>query len=263
MRKIAGEKVDDVGDVTVDGIECGSGNLDSFIAERWLNAEIALHAHLRVRPRVREAQSQDLCLAFQRQSLVSDPVLHKFCGGVPFDEIPDFMLSGEEHLYEQGTVLIHDIQRVKHGQEVASRFRAVVWLCLLDSCPSLPVGVDALKGTRTPLFLAGPDISIKALGIGVNRERVPLTWLVTSREHKLPNEMVQRRSKVVDSIATKDAPSQRGCVEYWTKVHDVPSSIEGVIDGSSVGIRLKEGMDFAVERVKVFFSSADLGINSG
>lgn len=260
---ISGEIVDEIADVVVDKRQRFRDELNNPIAERWLNRKAVLHAHLRVRPRVGESQAQDLCLVFQRKGHIGDPVLQEFPGGVPSDEIRNVLLCGKEHVDDEGAVFIHVVEGLVHSQWITGRVPAVVRLRLLDSCPGLPAGVDALQGTPAPIFLAKPNVAVKVFGVGIDREGVPLTWLAISRKHKFPDEVIQSRSEVVDGVAANEAPPERELLDYWSKVHGVPRSVEGVIDGLSLGVRFKEGGQFAVERVEVFSAPLGLGPGSG
>lgn len=118
----------------------------------------------------------------------------------------------------------------------------------------MTAGIDALQGTPTTAFLTEPNVAVKVFTVGVDGEGIPLTRLVAFRKHELPNEVVQGGSEVVDDVAADDAPTERRLVDYRAKVHGVPSSVEGVIHGFSAGIRLEEGMQFAVKRVAVLLA---------
>ena len=57
------EASNEVGYVGMEPCDHVHRNLDDSIAKRWLDGEIALHAHLRVRSCLGESHSQDFCLA--------------------------------------------------------------------------------------------------------------------------------------------------------------------------------------------------------
>lgn len=63
----------------------------------------------------------------------------------------------------------------------------------------------------------------------------------------------------MDEVVADNAPAKRRIFNCRTKGDSVPRAVEGVIDKFLLGIRLKEGVDFAVERVQVFLCSFDLG----
>jgi hypothetical protein len=63
--------LDKIANVGMEPRDVVHGDLNTSIAKRWLNGEVALHAHLRVRPRLGESHPQDLCHAFIRNCLVN------------------------------------------------------------------------------------------------------------------------------------------------------------------------------------------------
>lgn len=256
------EAIDDVSDLNVEQLERVGVDLGGLIAERWLKDKAVLHAHLRVQSRIREPQPQDLCVAFRRQGFGGDSVIQEVGCGVPANDIGNGNVCGEQHVDKEGAVLVHNVQLVEDGERYCVRCKALVRLRSLDSCPGLPLGIDSMKGTRTPLFLPLRNVHLELFGVGEDGESAPLTRFVARRKHDLPDEVIQGGSQAVDGVSADDAQAQRRLLNYWAHVHDVPRAVHGVIEGSSVGVGFKEGVQFGIERVEVFFRPLDLGFGT-
>ena len=139
-----------------------------------------------------------------------------------------------------------------------SRYPAVVRLLPLDECPCFSVEGDAVQGTPLGVF-GEPDLALKVFSLRVDRERVPAVGFVAFNQNELPNEIIQRGTQIVNGLAAYDAEKQRyRLFDYWVEAHDVPRSIEPVIDEPGVGVRFQECAKFMVEGVKVFVSPRDL-----
>ena len=89
-------------------LDAAEGSLEGLtVSERWLQSDLALHVHLRVRSRCGESQAQDLCLVFVKKGVEGLFVLQEMRGGVPSDGVPDRLYRREKHLAVKGTVLVN------------------------------------------------------------------------------------------------------------------------------------------------------------
>jgi hypothetical protein len=239
-------------------LDATEGGLESLtVSERWLKSDLAFHVHLRVRSCCGEPQAHDLCLAFVKEGVEGYSVLQEMRGGVPSDGVSDRLYRRINELPVKGAVLVNVGKQTERGQVVLFRYPSAVWLLPLDECPCFSVGRDAMKGAWTPL--GRPNIAVEGVALGVDGERVPAVGSVAFGQNELPNEMIQCRTQVVNGVAANDAETQRyGFLDHWAKAHDVPRSIEPVIDEFGLGVRFKEDAKFTVERVEVLISPSDL-----
>lgn len=234
--------------------------------ERWDNRQLSLHVHLRVRPRFGESQSDNLCLTFVRKGAATDLKIQELGGRVPSDGIPDSLFDRKEHLDREGSVLVDVPQLVNDSQEtttgVFTEFPAVVRLLPLDECPGRPIYLDTLQGT-SPGTMRLLDAGVEIFGTSEDRKSVGPVGLVAFSKHELPDGMVQRAPRVMDSVAANKAKSGRGrLIEQWADTYDMPRAVKGVIGSESIGVRFDEGAPFSVERVEVFLSAPKLEAGS-
>src|SRR5687767_445384 len=89
-------------------LDAAKGSLEALtVSERWLQSDLALHVHLRVRSLCGEPQAQDLCLAFVKEGIEGRSVLQEMRGGVPCDGIPHRLYRREKLLAVNGSVLVN------------------------------------------------------------------------------------------------------------------------------------------------------------
>jgi hypothetical protein len=254
------ETVDEATDVPANNLYGAKRVLHrTSVAKRWMDGEIALHAHLWVRSVLGEVYAENLCLLFQRNRLVRDFVVQDDGVRVGADNVLERSSTGKQHLAHEGTVLVdvgeeaEDSEFVMDG--VLTPCPATVRLRFLDECPCASVGVDSVEGAGATFGVLGmSDIVVELLPVGVDGEGIPLIGPITFQEDELPDEVVQGGSKVLDGVAANQTESRRSgqLVSRWVDVQDVPGSVKGVLKPKSLGIRLEEGAKFLVQNVQVF-----------
>jgi hypothetical protein len=257
------ETVDEATDVPTQVLDGAERNLlRGRVAKRWLDGKSALHAHLWVRSRLGEAHTDKLCLLYQRERLVRDPVVHEDGIRVEVNDVSERGRAGNHQLAHEGTVLVgvgeegEDNEFVTDG--VFAQFPAVVRLRFLDECPCLAVNGDALQGTGG--FLGGSDAAVEVVDVEGYRELGRSAGSVSFQQDELPNEMIQAGPDVLDGVAANQTESRRRRqrLSGWVDEHDVPGSVKGVLEELSVGIRLEEDAKFLVQNVQVFVGPTEL-----
>jgi hypothetical protein len=255
------EFADDPADIDVGGFDGSESYQGGSIAERWINGKGSLHVHLRVRPRIGEAQADNLCLAFVRKHRGTDVVFQEFSGGIPSIDRRNMFLGGEVLVPEKGTVLV-DVRQLAHDSKegatgIFSAFPAFVWLLSFDEFPGRPVNLYAVKDTS--FGFAGVGSALELSRLLADRESVEFSGPIAFFEHQLPDDMVQSTPQVMDNIPTDESETRRRrLVKQWADRYGVPRAVKGVIGDGSLGVRLDEGLPFSVERVEVFFSPFQL-----
>ena len=253
------EIVDEATDIGTNLLDGSDWNLQgASVAKRWIDGKIGLHAHLRVRSRLGEAYSDNLCLLFQRKRLERDFVVEHHGIRVKAKDVSERGFTGEHHLAHEGAVLVDVGEACEEGEFVQFgglvEQPAAVRLHFLDEFPCASVGVDSVQGARASFRVLGmSNIGIELLLVGIDGEGIPLVGSVPLQEHELPNDMIQDGSKVLDGIAANQAESRRRqFVSRWVDQHDVPGSVKGVLGAESLGITVEEDAKFLVQNVQVF-----------
>lgn len=175
-------------------VDAAYGDLEGFtISERWLNTDLALHVHLRVRSRLRELQPQDLCLVFVREFGVRPHVLHELGGGIPADSTPKRFSAVQGYRGMKGTVLVNVGELAETGQVVLTRVRASVRLRVLNECPDVSVGPDTVQGAHAPSSTESDGL-VKLGSVIVDGELRSPVGCAALQNDELPDEVIQRRA---------------------------------------------------------------------
>lgn len=189
-----------------------SSHPDVSSAERYLNGELALHIHMS-RTAVGSAddsQSEGGCLVFQttglKDELKSDAVE---TSQIKRDICPRPLWRGESCRVNDAVLI-----GIPKGREEAEFVPlrpapSLVRLSRLDECN---------VRRRDPLQSVGPlTIPSGSLLLGLRRflqeadgELVSSVWTVPGSEYKLPDQMVETRAHVVDSLPSDNAESSGG-----------------------------------------------------
>jgi hypothetical protein len=166
------ETVDEATDVSANMLDGAERDLHGHIAKRWLDGKSALHAHLWVRPRLGEADTEKLCLLYQRKRLVRGAEVHEDGIRVMANEVLERGSTREDHLAHEGAVLVgvgeegEDDEFVMRG--VLEHFPALVWLRFLDECPCASVGVDSVEEAGAAFgVLRMPNVGVELPLLGM------------------------------------------------------------------------------------------------
>lgn len=256
---------DDPADIdreALDRSERGLDRANTTTTKHWINAQGALHVHLRVRPRFAETQARNLCLTFVRKCCGADMVIQEPGIGIPTVDRRDLARCGDVQVFEKGTVLVDVGQLGYDGQVIGagvfSEFPAFVRLLSLDDIPGRSVLCKTVQGACFGSL--GVSDASEASGFFTDWEGIAGSGTIAFCEHQLPDDMIQSAPQVVDDVSTDDPESKRRrFIEQRANRYGMPHSVKGVIGRGSVGVRFDESFPLSVERVEVFFSPFDLG----
>jgi hypothetical protein len=228
------------------------------IAQSYIEAEITLHLHLRVRPRRGEDDAYEFCavVATDKGAIEHIADLRNMLdeAGIPRELArAEAFRASMKHLdweeFRQGAadvneaMLVYVVKPRKQGQIRLSRLVSTLkGLDVLDSCP-----IIRAYATKHP------DARLIPLPAFVDGELGLARGASSPQEHELPKEVVQRGPQVVSELP--DDEPDTGIGEIAAEAKHVLAGIAVELTDDAAVFLVKEGISFAVERGQVLIRS--------
>ena len=220
--------------------------------EGYVDGEVGLHLHIRIRPRDRELDYGDWCVLAQRASGKVEACRWGFLN-IPKQSMADHPgTSGNgcrEHWDEQAVfVLVR--QAVENGEWISPR--------LIPSFVRLKRAQLCCHRVRQPWEpVVDPPLESSVGVIDEDGELGRAAVGSSAVEEQLAREVVERGAKVVDDLPYRDAPTERRPV-----LHNEPqlyaASLRIEILGDLVGVTAEEPRDLRLQVVELALCPPEL-----
>lgn len=217
-------------------------------SKRYLQADISIHVHVRLRSRGNEPESCDLCAVFVASE---GPHLSNGDGAsVLVRVVPRPVEVDPLNRSPRGegrVVLVGIPEAVKDHEKVASRVvtPSVVRLNFLDYCPCLT--------RNAPKPSLGPFVEAFRRLFFEDGESVPPASrlrCLASFVDELPHQVLKRGPQVVDDLPDQHAESVRSVGEADAEEVLIRLGLE--LSDDLIGAKLEPGPGFRIERFQVF-----------
>ena len=218
--------------------------------------------HIHSFPDIKPIRSHDFLERYRESALE----LHFHFSRIGSSPAPDYCISatngvsnvtqeglGTDECERQSLVLVEIGEIAEPGERMDRIGREVVRLKFLDDCYSL-IG----NPIQTPAL--GIDSTIPSLGVAANRELIAPRRNGGERisENELPDQMIERRTEIVQTVARHDAEDQRWLREFCNELN--PAGIRVALF-SDHAVRFAP-RNLALYRLEMFFSPDDFAANT-
>lgn len=216
------------------------------LPERYVEGRIGLHVHMGIRSHGADPDLYNVCAFFQ-------PI-------VPVDQLAfrefQFRLGMKEPYWQQHPMLVALPESVDLGESlwaVPSLVRLAPFdkgdSCIADAV-EIPVPFMPRRGLPSS---AGPGLKSFVRLFTANRPGMVPIRLSTAEIHSLPDEMIQRRTKIVDDLADDDRPSSlRVWLPGGVQAKDVVTSLLILLGAAREGVRIvPKGQNFGIQRLQL------------
>lgn len=216
------------------------------LGERYVKGQLCLHVHFKRANRLHDSDSATCAVFHCAEGLATG--VHKPLEQVLIDS-------------HQFPVFVELVQQVNLQERMVEEINSVVWLQTVNSCQRGEAGDALYFSTETGMFhfaVGFPDAFLSRLADGkLDFVRKPSSPF---RIGKLPNEVVERRSKMVDNLASQDAKTRNLSTAY-DDLTEYLKSLPVVIcqDGLIVGPSCSDDFGKPGEKLRNFdFEIADV-----
>lgn len=223
-------------------------------ADRWANGEVALHVHVRVRV-IGKSISDDLCFLFERKGFNSNPFFKQDGILVPHNGVSD--ITYDRQITEQGSVLINIGKSANKSEVVSNRVEAIVWLRFLNDCPRIPINYYPIKSTRLAATLSELNFTKEELLTFIDGELAPITRFLSVSKNKLPDEVVEGGTEVVNNVASDDGKFNIHSIERIAR-YNIPGVITPYVELTSIGLLFDPSVKLRFESAIVLFGPPEL-----
>ncbi len=234
-------------------------HLNWRFAKAWEDGELAIHVHAGVRM-VGETITDDLCWLFERKRVGTRSHLQENSIGVPRNDLID-IVRNNRLIGVEGSVLV-PVRESGNASKVTSINRsAIVWLRSLNDCPRISIGRYPIQDTSLRVFLSELDFLQELIPIVKNRELIDITRFLTISKDKLPDQMVERRTEVMDKVTDDQSEAQ---IRFRNRVarYDVPGVITPYVEQANIGVYFKPDIKFRFQSVQMLFGPPEFGSNA-
>lgn len=236
--------------------------IQTDLSERYSKGELACHLHApwRFLSSV-EQETQPGCAVLQALSGLDDEV--PLDGGgmtsiiraqIPIEPLCESLARKEAVGRIDDAVLVSIGKAGEDGEGMGVGVPSVVRLRLLDECPVFRAQTRNAPGSH-PLELS--------LRLGRDRELSAVVRDPAIEQGHLPDQMIERRSKIVDRVSKDDPKAQRRFLSNLKPLAPFPG-VRIEFTDREVGLRflVEEGIHFGAEFIELLFCPVVLGLDS-